>query len=349
MLRIEQLSKTFPGQVALADVSLDVEAGEVHALVGQNGSGKSTLIKVLAGYHQPDPDGARAWVNGSPLTLGDGAAAAAAGIRFVHQDLGLVGSMSAAENLALTAGYLTGRGGRIRWRHEVTRAREALAGMGLTDVDVRAPVLTLPPAQRTAVAIARALVGWENGATLLVLDEPTATLPGDDVERLFAVIHRLKQRGLSILYVSHHLDEVFELADRVTVLRDGQRVTTVPVGELDHMALVELIVGHSVETTTATDTVDDTHRAARGSQAARRLGARHRHRCRCGRDRRPRRHHRLGPRARARPDRRARSRVTRVTCHSTAHRSPTTSRSRRSTPVSPSSLPNARFAALWGR
>ena len=304
MLRIEQLSKTFPGQVALADVSLDVEAGEVHALVGQNGSGKSTLIKVLAGYHQPDPDGARAWVDGSPLTLGDGAAAAAAGIRFVHQDLGLVGSMSAAENLALTAGYLTGRGGRIRWRQEVTRAREALAGMGLTDVDVKAPVLTLPPAQRTAVAIARALVGWENGATLLVLDEPTATLPGDDVERLFAVIHRLKQRGLSILYVSHHLDEVFELADRVTVLRDGQRVTTVPVGELDHMALVELIVGHARRD-------DHRHRhrrrhrpAAHGSRLARGLGARHRHRRRCGRDRRPRRHHRLGPRARARPDRR---------------------------------------------
>jgi ribose transport system ATP-binding protein len=103
------------------------------------------------------------------------------------------------------------------------------------------------------VAIARALVGWQNGATLLVLDEPTATLPGDDVERLFQVIHRLKSRGVSILYVSHHLDEVFELADRVTVLRDGKAIATLPVDQLDHMALVELIVGHHIETTTATD------------------------------------------------------------------------------------------------
>lgn len=253
VLRIDHLSKTFPGQVAISDVSVAVEAGEVHALVGQNGSGKSTLIKVLAGYHQPDPDGAQAWVNGVPLTLGDGPAAAAAGIRFVHQDLGLVGSINAIENIALTAGYQTGRGGRIRWREESARTREALAGLGLTDIDVKAPIATLPPSQRTGVAIARALVGWENGATLLVLDEPTATLPGEDVQRLFEVVHRLKERGVSILYVSHHLDEVFELADRVTVLRDGQRIATVPVGELDHMGLVELIVGHHIETTTATE------------------------------------------------------------------------------------------------
>jgi ribose transport system ATP-binding protein len=144
-LRIEHLSKTFPGQVALSDVSIEVAAGEVHALVGQNGSGKSTLIKVLAGYHQPDPGEGEAWVNGEPLTLGDGAAATAAGIRFVHQDLGLVGTVSAVENIALGVGYRSGRGRRIRWRDEVRRTREALAGMGLNDVDVRAPVATLPP------------------------------------------------------------------------------------------------------------------------------------------------------------------------------------------------------------
>jgi ribose transport system ATP-binding protein len=253
MLRIEHLSKTFPGQVALSDVGIEVAAGEVHALVGQNGSGKSTLIKVLCGFHQPDPGDGSAWVNGQPLTLGDGQAAAAAGIRFVHQDLGLVGSISAVENLALTVGYHTGRGRRIHWREEVRRTRAALAPLGLADIDVKAPVNSLPPSQRTAVAIARALVGWEDGATLLVLDEPTATLPGEDVDRLFQVIHRLKDQGVSILYVSHHLDEVFELADRVTVLRDGQRVATLPVDQLDHMALVELIVGHHIETTTATD------------------------------------------------------------------------------------------------
>jgi ribose transport system ATP-binding protein len=255
-LRIEHLSKTFPGQVALADVSIAVAPGEVHALVGQNGSGKSTLIKVLAGYHQPDPGGA-ASVDGQPLVLGDGQAALDAGVRFVHQDLGLIGMLDAVENLALTAGFLTGPGGRIRWRDEVGRTREALGALGVTDIDLRAPVSTLPPSVRTAIAIARALVGWEDGANLLILDEPTATLPGDDVQRLFEVIHRLKARGVSILYVSHHLDEVFELADTVTVLRDGRCVTSVPIGELDHDRLVELIVGRRIDAApSATPTSD---------------------------------------------------------------------------------------------
>jgi ribose transport system ATP-binding protein len=250
VLRIERLSKTFPGQVALADVGIDVATGEVHALVGQNGSGKSTLIKVLAGFHQPDP-GASAWVAGAPITLGDGEAAIRAGVRFVHQDLGLVGSLNAIENIAITAGYTTGPGRRIKWREEVQRTREALATLGLADLDIKAPVQTLPPSHRTGIAIARALIGWESGANLLILDEPTATLPGEDVERLFAVIQRLRDRGVSILYVSHHLDEVFRLADRVTVLRDGVRVATVPVAELDHDGLVELIVGHRIAAATA--------------------------------------------------------------------------------------------------
>ena len=249
-LRIEHLSKTFPGQQALIDVSLDVAAGEVHALVGQNGSGKSTLIKILAGYHQPDQGDQSATMGGEPLTLGDGAAAAAAGIRFVHQDLGLVGSLSTVENLALTNGYRTGFASRIHWRSEVEKARGAVRNLGFADIDVKAPVETLSPAQRSTVAIARALVGWERSVHLLVLDEPTATLPGDDVQRLFDVIHLLKSKGISILYVSHHLDEVFELADRVTVLRDGRKVTTTPVSELDHDKLIELIVGHRIEEST---------------------------------------------------------------------------------------------------
>ena len=249
-LRIEHLSKTFPGQAALVDVGLTVKPGEVHALVGQNGSGKSTLIKVLAGYHQPDP-GAEAWVNGEPLILGDAASAANAGIRFVHQDLGLVGSLNTVENLALTNGYRTGPGRRIMWKAEVRRAREAMSFLGLAEVDVKAPVSALPPSHKTAVAIARALVGWEDGASLLILDEPTATLPGADVHRLFEVIHRLKAAGVSILYVSHHLDEVFELAEEVTVLRDAHHIATIPVSELDHDKLIELIVGHRIEATAA--------------------------------------------------------------------------------------------------
>jgi ribose transport system ATP-binding protein len=251
-LRIERLSKTFPGQRALAEVDLTVDAAEVHALVGQNGSGKSTIIKIMAGYHQPDP-GSTATVDGTPLQLGDGQAAAACGIRFVHQDLGLVGTISTVENLALSVGYRTGFGRRIKWAQERRMAEEALASIGAADIDVRAPVASLPPSQRTAVAIARALVGWENGAKLLVLDEPTATLPDDDVQKLFEVIRRVKARGVAILYVSHHLDEVFELADRVTVLRDSRRIATVPVAGLDHEGLIELMVGHRIDRLSSTE------------------------------------------------------------------------------------------------
>jgi ribose transport system ATP-binding protein len=246
ILEIANLSKTFPGQVALTDVDFEVAAGEVHALVGQNGSGKSTLIKVLAGYHQPDP-GASASMNGEPFELGNGRAAAAAGIRFVHQDLGLVDAVSTTENLALGSGYRKGGWRRIDWGAEHRSAEVALTSLGFPEFDVRSPVAVLSPAQKTVVAIARALTGWGQGAKLLVLDEPTASLPGDDVQRLFDVVKGLRSRGVSILYVSHHLDEVFELADRVTVLRDSKLVTTEPVAKLDHSRLVELIIGRRLE------------------------------------------------------------------------------------------------------
>ena len=252
VLRIEHLSKTFPGQKALDDVDLSVAPGEVHALVGQNGSGKSTLIKIVAGYHQPDP-GSAAWVDGLPLSLGDGDAAIGLGIRIVHQDLGLVGDLNTVENLALTVGYRTGFGRRIRWSQERQRAKKELGALGITNFDVRAPVSSLSPSQRTAVAITRALSGWEKSAKLLILDEPTATLPDDDVQRLFSVIHGLKERGVAILYVSHHLDEVFELADRVTVLRDAKKIDTATVKHLDHGSLIELIVGHRIEQGTSSE------------------------------------------------------------------------------------------------
>ncbi len=252
LIRIDHLTKAFPGQVALDDVNLTIRAGSTHALVGQNGSGKSTLIKVLCGYHQPTGESSATFFadpahpEGRPLVLGDAATADAAGIRFVHQDLGLVEMLSAAENIALGVGYVM-RGRRIDWRTNSERAREGLAGLGFTDINVDVPVAMLAPSQRTAVAIARALVGWEDGAHLLVLDEPTASLPGDDVQRLFAAVRRLKERGVSILYVSHHLDEVFEIADEVTILRDGVRVTTTSIGDLDHERLIELMIGHRLE------------------------------------------------------------------------------------------------------
>lgn len=249
LLTIEHLTKVFPGQVALDDVHLTIMAGTTHALVGQNGSGKSTLIKILAGYHEPTGGPTATMHLGDALTelkLGDGRAADLAGIRFVHQDLGLVDAVSSVENLSLGGGYAT-RFGRINWKAETSRAAAELAALGFDDFDVRSPVGTLTPSQKTAVALARALRGWQDGATLLVLDEPTASLPGADVQRLFQAIRRLKERGVAILYVSHHLEEVFEIADEVTVLRDGRNVATLPVDDLDHERLIELMVGHVVD------------------------------------------------------------------------------------------------------
>ncbi len=245
LLTIQNLTKTFPGQVALDNVDLELSDGRTHALIGQNGSGKSTLIKILAGFHQADP-GASADLAGKPFPLGDADAAKQFGIRFVHQDLGLVGPLSAVENIAMGVGYLRRRGGRVDWKANTDRARAALDSLGFPEVNVQLPVLALAPSERTAVALARALHDWENSAHLLVLDEPTAALPGADVERLFAAIQRLKDRGVAILYVSHHLDEVFEVADDVSVLRDGQRVATTETSAVDHDGLVELMVGHKV-------------------------------------------------------------------------------------------------------
>ena len=252
LLTITHLSKSFPGQMALDDVDLTIDVGTTHALVGQNGSGKSTLIKILAGYHQPT--GAptaefhdAAIETSQSLQLGDPKSAATAGIRFVHLDLGLVNGLSTVENISMGVGYTTRGLGRIDGRADTARAAAALADLGFGDIDVTRPVGTLAASEKTAVAIARALHGWQDGANLLVLDEPTASLPGADVERLFVAVRRLKARGVAILYVSHHLDEVFAIADVVTVLRDGRRVCTMPIGELDHDRLIERMVGHRVE------------------------------------------------------------------------------------------------------
>ncbi len=248
LLEVHDLSKTFPGQVALDHFDIVLAVGRTHALVGQNGSGKSTFIKILAGYHQPDP-GATAVLAGKPLHLGDGRAAKEAGVRFVHQDLGLVDALSAVENISMGVGYTTRRGGRIDWRADTARAHNELEALGFHDINVSIPVGMLAPSQKTAVALARSMHGWKEHAHLLVLDEPTASLPGVDVERLFTAIRLMKERGVAILYVSHHIDEVFAIADDVSVLRDGKRVCTAPTAELDHEGLIELMIGHRLERT----------------------------------------------------------------------------------------------------
>jgi len=241
VLGIEHLSKTFPGTRALDDVSLDIAPGEVHALMGQNGSGKSTLIKLLAAYHSADP-GAYAEMDGAPFDVGR---SVPAGLRFVHQDLGLILELSAQDNLALHGGFARGFGGRVLWRQQEAETRRVLAAFDV-DLDIHLPLAAATPVQRTVVAIAAALQGWDGGG-VLVLDEPTAVLPHDEVERLFEVVAAVRRRGTSVLYVSHRMDEIFSLADRVTVLRGGRRVGTYDVASLDPRGLATLMVGDDVD------------------------------------------------------------------------------------------------------
>jgi ribose transport system ATP-binding protein len=254
MLDLHNVSKAFPGTKALDGVSLQVQAGEIHALVGQNGSGKSTLIKILAGFHHPD-HGASATVSGAEFRLGDAAAAHAAGLRFVHQDLGLIDSLDCVDNLALGAGYATGFGGRIRWRRQRAAAREALRRVGHGDVKVTSLVSHLSAFEKTALAIVRAIRDWESGdgtakVSLLVLDEPTATMPRPEVDKLFGLVRRVAEAGKSVLLVSHHLDEVFAIAHRVTVLRDGRSEGTHRLADLTRADLIRLMTGGIVEEVT---------------------------------------------------------------------------------------------------
>jgi ribose transport system ATP-binding protein len=224
---------------------MEIGDREIHALVGQNGSGKSTLIKVLAGYHRADP-GARAWLAGEPFDLHEVSHERHKQLRFVHQDLGLILEFSAAENLALLGGFITGNVRNVKWREQQKRTRELLAPFDLR-LDVNKPLGQATPVQRTVVAIAAALADWEGGQGVLVLDEPTAVLPPTDVDVLLNIVEGVRERGTSILYVSHRLDEVFRICDKVTVLRGGQVVASRPIQGLDTQALAELMVGSEVD------------------------------------------------------------------------------------------------------
>ena len=245
LFRLAGLSKTFGATAALRDVGLRIGQGEVHALLGHNGSGKSTLIKILAGVYQPD-ERTTAHTDGIPFALGDHAAAHEAGLRFVHQDLGLVDSMDTVDNLALGGQYLRRRSGFIDRPACTRRARELVESIGYR-IDVTMPVGRLSAAQRTGVAIARALQDLDGRTRMLVLDEPTAAMPATEADRLFEVVAHLAEQGLGILLVTHHLDEVFRVADVATVLRDGRVVATRPVEGLTEHGLVDLMVGDQLE------------------------------------------------------------------------------------------------------
>jgi ABC-type sugar transport system ATPase subunit len=241
LLRITELSKSFAGTPALDRVSLDVHAGEVVAVVGQNGSGKSTLVKVLAGVHPPDPGGTIEVCDAHGALVPSGGAANQT-LHFIHQDLGLLPMMSTTENLDLS--HPIGLRSLLpRRRADEHRRAGALVGQFGVAIDVRAPVATLSPAEKAIVAITRALDGWSRPEGILVLDEPTAAFHRDEVLRLFQAVRQVAEQGAGVIFISHRLDEVDALADRVVVLRDGRKVVDVAAGQLDDDELIRAIVG----------------------------------------------------------------------------------------------------------
>jgi ribose transport system ATP-binding protein len=239
-VRLRHISKSFGGVHALADAQLEVLPGEVHGLLGENGSGKSTLIKVLAGYHVPDPGG-ELEVGGHavPLPLPSGEARRL-GLAFVHQDLGLIPSLSVLENLRLTD--LAVRRGHISWGAERRRASEAFARYGV-DIDPRGPVAELSPVECALLAIVRAREDLGAASAALVLDEPTAFLPAAETERLFALVRSIAAAGTSVVFVSHDLGEVRAITDRVTILRDGHTAGTVVTNATATEEFVAMILG----------------------------------------------------------------------------------------------------------
>ncbi len=239
-LQLEGISKTYPGVKALDNVSMDIRAGEVHALVGENGAGKSTLIKILAGAEIPD-SGSRIIIDGQPVEFAHPLEALRARIAVTYQDLSLFPNLSVLENITISREIEEG-GNIVDWKEMRVTAQAALDRLGL-DINLDTRLADLSVANQQLVAIARGLV---HDARLLILDEPTSSLSRGEIEALFEVIATLKGEGVSILFISHKLDEIFAISDRITVLRDGQHVGTYLKDELTEEQLISLMVGRKL-------------------------------------------------------------------------------------------------------
>jgi ribose transport system ATP-binding protein len=236
ILELRGLRKTFPGVVALDSVDFDVRRGEVHALLGANGAGKSTLIKIVAGLYRPDAGEVR--IAGRAVELRDTHMARTLGVSVIYQDFALLPHLSVAENLFLGR-ELTTSFGLIDWRGIRAEARRHLDRLGI-EIPITAKVSSLSTGQRQLIEMAKAL---SIDAKLLILDEPTASLSRGEAEKLFVLIRKLAQAGVGIVYVSHRLEEIAPLVNRVTVLRDGRSVGTYPIDQLDRKSVVALITG----------------------------------------------------------------------------------------------------------
>ena len=241
LLQVRDIEKSFPGVRALSGVSFDVRAGEVHALLGENGAGKSTLIKIVSGVYEPDLGSIL--VDGRETRFASPDEARRAGVATIYQELLLFPELSVAENIFLGHAPLAG-GGRIDWRAMRAQADELLASLEIDDLTADEIVGSLSVGNRQRVEILRAL---SHDARILIMDEPTAALTESDVVRLFDVVRRLKRRGVGVVYISHRLDEIFAIADRVTVLRDGAFVGARKVADTNAAELVQMMVGRRID------------------------------------------------------------------------------------------------------
>ncbi len=239
ILQISGLTKVFPGVKALSDVNFELERGEIHALMGENGAGKSTLIKILTGVHRRDAG--EIIYDGKPIECASPLQAQEIGISPVYQEVNLVPNLSVAENLFL--GRQPMKRGRIDWKEQNRRAAEIVKDFDL-DINVERPLATHSIAIQQMVAIARAL---EFDAKILILDEPTSSLSRAETEQLFAQMRRLKAEGQSIIFITHFLDQVFEISDRITVLRNGNYIGTYVTQELDKTQLISKLLGQELE------------------------------------------------------------------------------------------------------
>ena len=237
------ISKSFPGVRALENVDFRLNAGEIHALLGENGAGKSTLIKVMTGAVWRDSG--KMMLDGQPYEIASPAQAHALGISTVYQEVNLIPTMSVTKNLTLER--QPRRYGFISWRAANERARVRLKRLNL-DIDVERPLAFYSVAIQQLIAIARAL---EEDTRVLVLDEPTASLDTREAELLFGIMRDLKARGIAIIFITHFIDQVYQVADRISVLRNGRMVGTAPTAELPRLKLISLMLGRELEQTTA--------------------------------------------------------------------------------------------------
>jgi ribose transport system ATP-binding protein len=245
-LSLDNVQKAYAGVPALRHVALTIEAGEIHALMGENGAGKSTLIKILAGVVAPDAADIR--IDGRPVTIGSPKEAHRLGFRFIHQEFNVVPALSVAENIFMGRRYPRRAGVLVNWRKLNATAREALETLGITHIDPRQRMARLSPGDQMLVRLSSAFLSEPDApARLYVMDEPTAALTRDESERLFRVLREIRAAGGSVLYVSHRLDEVMTLCDRATVMRDGNTIDTGRMADITHDDLVALMIGRKVE------------------------------------------------------------------------------------------------------